>query len=1075
MISAHPGNVRFRELVSQKREVYSQSRDNKFKRSVALSIVEEIESLDPPGRFLINQSGIKFASIEEGAWVCVEKEKAIEKVLHRLREKNLGNCNNGNGMQQGMSGTKVDQSMSVSQSNPSDNKNPLYCRSTSLGDCHQLVDQSRVEDNIALDCHNENVPPLQAKENTAMQCEIARLSWTNMIEGITRDNSGRKSGSVDLSKNSKNYPVNVGVLIQSEPLEQNSNQCIQFDHAKSPAILSQFDDDFDLIDPNNLSLRQWINESKPSGKTALPGYIRSALIIALKLTERLMFAEESAGENPRANNLIPIAMIDAQNVLVTVASEDLLTGSQITEEFNWDMSESSKEFKHGDDLGSNGRKCILRVDFSRVEVINSAPDTIMFRLAALGCILFELVSIGERLSLDSISNKSLSLNVIQLNSDGNSDDESESIEQRSKKSTPCPMDDRFSHLTMTLASIGIPHRLIDMVENLLSCSQGEFSGDFAYKSLEEVRVDFELMLNDPSRFLDNISIHDNLNLAISDELCGREKEIRQLRDAYERCLDGKSCGVLIMGEGGVGKSTLAMCAKKFTDDANGYFVIGKFDRNSTKPFMVIGEIFSDICDMIVADIQSSKQEKSMTEVLSRSLGDNVRLLVDIVPSLSKLVLLPASCESSSVDAASRTRYLLLTLLDTFSTFSKPITIFLDDVQWIDPASLMFCNALLHNTKNNDKVCFVLCSREIEEYTEDNSGLNDWLQSLSESMLEKIHLANLSPEDVNKLVSSSLCTSPRLTRSLSTVLHSKSIGNPFFLRQTIELLSKEGYFHFSLGERKWKWDLDEILDLRLDENVVSLLTRQMSKLPDDLQLGLKAASCIGNFIPHAIVGILSKHLGLDLNSIFRSLVQRSYLTDNNSTQFRFAHDRIHQAAYTMMSKQQQRDKHMKIGLAICSYVLEYNENNYDIMFIGVNQLNQGGPDALSDERQHFTIAHLNLKAGQRALTLTDFPSAFSFFNHGIKFLKPDFWTDHYQLSLDLYSAAVESACALSDTTHVTTFTEVVLKHSLCLEDRLAVLYSAVKSLKKAKRLLACRDGVLGVLEQLGTSQLEVLQS
>mmetsp|Transcript_19719 Transcript_19719/g.40861 ORF Transcript_19719/g.40861 Transcript_19719/m.40861 type:complete len:1511 (+) Transcript_19719:258-4790(+) len=1074
LISAHPGNVRFRHLVSQKREMYSQSRDNKFKRSVALSIVEEIESLDPPGRFLISQTGIKFAGIKEGVWVCVEKEKAIEKVLHRLREKNLGNCMKENGVQQESSGAKEGQSMLVSQNNSSANKNQVDGRSVATGDWHQLVIQSQIEQNTDRNCHSDNTSHLQANDYVSMPFEVGRSSETKVIQGSTRDDNGSGSCRINLSKTSKEYMVNFGRLMQSEPLVQSSNQCIKFDDVTNALISSHFDDEFDLIDPNILTLQQWIDESKPSDKSALPVYIRSAILIALKLTERLIFAGQSAGENPDANNRIPIAVIDARNVLVTVASEDLPTGSQITEEFNWDMSESSTELNKQEKEGSIVRKCILRVEFSPIVEINCVPDTTMSRLAALGCILYELVSIGERLSLHSISKEAFSLNAIQLNNDGNSDDGSELIEQRSKKSTPRPVDDRYSHLTMKLASIGIPHRLIDMVENLLNCSQGEFSGDYAYKSLDEVMVDLELMLNDPSRFLNSTSISDNLDLAISDELYGREKEIRKLRDVCERCLEGKSCGALILGEGGVGKSTLAMCTKLFTHDANGYFVSGKFDRNSTRPFMAIGDVFNSICDSFASDIQSPEQERTMAEALSRSLGNDACLLLDIVSNLSKLLPLHASCESSSVDAASRTRYLLLTLLDTLSKFSKPIIIFLDDLHWIDPASLSFCNALLQHTKNNKNLCFVFCSRYIEEKTADNINVNDWLQSLSESTLETIHLTNLNPEEVNRLVSGSLRTSPRLTRSLSTVLHSKSLGNPFFLRQTMEVLCKEGYFHFSLIERKWKWDLDEILDLRLDDNVVALLTRQMSKLPEDLLIGLKAASCIGYCIPQTVVDILSKHLEMDLFGVLTSLVQRSYLAGVGSALYRFTHDRIYQAAYELMSEKQRREDHMKFGLAICSYVLDNCENNYDMMFVGVNQINRGGPEVLADSCRRVMISQLNLNAGKRALLLTDFSSALSFFGHGIMFLNPGHWDAHYQLSLDLFTSAAESACATSDAALVKSYSETILAHSRSLDDRLPALCFAVKSLKESMNLPSCRDCAIEVLTQLGEDVSSVLE-
>jgi len=1082
LISAHPGNVRFRTIVSGKKETYNQSTDIKAKRKIAISVIEEIESLNPPGRFLIDTSGEKVSRFDEGLWVSVEREKAIEKALHRLREKKTAKNN--------------EQPKDARHEDSKSNEKPINCKSSSTSRTTTRevisatgtgqISQPKTFDQKLLERKRSKSPNNEGKTEIILPIRgdpfgEGKSAPTNSYPTCScQDNSCNSESSNSFIKPTQTLEHNLSMQF-NPPLNSTTENISliddnSFDVELDAFISRQLNNDFDVHKQEKLTLDQWIDRSRPKGDSDLMNYIRSALLIALKLTDCLIRSKSIAKDDSHSIDIIPLEAIKTANVIITMAKGDsanegqTITGFALDQKCNTTTVDCQKydlEPKHP------GQK-ILSVDFSTPAYAYPSLGSASSCLMALGGIMYELFSKGDRFELGSMTLNTRSVNELRLSFDEQSDDGSISTGQRSKKSTPCPGDDRFAHLIMRLGNIGIPHPVINLVENLLNSSLGEFSGDDVYRSLDDVRVDLQLMIDDPSRYLDISEYGSGQRLIIDDKVYGREEETARLRDAYNRCSNGECCGALILGEGGVGKSTFAMNSKKFTIAANGYFVSGKFDRDATRPFMVIGDVFNSMCDLFAADIQSIEQERKMAEALTRSLGSGACLLADIVPSLSNLMPLYTSCESSSFDAASRTRYLLLTLLDTLSKLSKSITILLDDLQWIDPASLTFCRALFQSTKSNKNVFLVLCSRESEVQTQDKSEVHDWLQSLSGSTLETIHLTNLNPEDVNNIVSDSLRTWPRLTRSLSAILHGKSLGNPFFLRQTMEMLCRGGYLHYSLGERKWKWDLDEISDLRLDDNVVSLLTREMTKLPDELLVGLKAASCIGYCIPQTVVDILSKHLEMDLFGVLTSLVQRSYLAGVGSALYRFTHDRIYQAAYELMSEKQRREDHMKFGLAICSYVLDNCENNYDMMFVGVNQINRGGPEVLADSCRRVMISQLNLNAGKRALLLTDFSSALSFFGHGIMFLNPGHWDAHYQLSLDLFTSAAESACATSDAALVKSYSETILAHSRSLDDRLPALCFAVKSLKESMNLPSCRDCAIEVLTQLGEDVSSVLE-
>jgi len=352
----------------------------------------------------------------------------------------------------------------------------------------------------------------------------------------------------------------------------------------------------------------------------------------------------------------------------------------------------------------------------------------------------------------------------------------------------------------------------------------------------------------------------------------------------------------------------------------------------------------------------------------------------------------------------------------------------------DEESLLLIESLIRNNAGSSSVFFTCCYRDAD--FNDTMQFNRWLNSVSIYFPESIKLGNLTNNNVNQLVSDTLHLSPRITQPLSSVLHHKTRGNPFFLKQLIEQsLKDKGFIYFNLSQPRWDFDLEEIMELEISDDVLSLLIEDLQGLPGDLLLGLKVASCLGSCAKCAILDILSSDFRTDLQGILQQVSKKGFMKNVGGTMFRFEHDKIQQASYELfMSDQQRSECHMRIGLAICAHTMNTNADNEELFFSSVNQMNKGGVGVVHDPIQKNIIAALNLRAGMRAI-MFDTNGAKQLFEHGISFLCSDHWDSEYNLSINLYDAVVESACVLNDRAAVTFYTEELISHARCYDDKL----------------------------------------
>jgi len=200
-------------------------------------------------------------------------------------------------------------------------------------------------------------------------------------------------------------------------------------------------------------------------------------------------------------------------------------------------------------------------------------------------------------------------------------------------------------------------------------------------------------------------------------------------------------------------------------------------------------------------------------------------------------------------------------------------------------------------------------------------------------------------------------------------------------------NKDGLLRPSLSRGRWEWDEEKILSQKLPDDVAEFLTHSIEKLPEDVKSSLCILSCFGATSSITLIEMLERALGKNLVDSLDVAVSEGLL-DKEDDQYRFGHDRIQKAAYDIMNVLDRCKFHFSYGMALATLCVGEQEDS--ILLTAVNQLNMAGPEAVQHESQSAIVANLNLRAGKKAMAMSDFEAAYSYFDHGISFLRKNHW-------------------------------------------------------------------------------------
>ncbi|MBE9180174.1 PAS domain S-box protein [Oculatella sp. LEGE 06141] len=563
---------------------------------------------------------------------------------------------------------------------------------------------------------------------------------------------------------------------------------------------------------------------------------------------------------------------------------------------------------------------------------------------------------------------------------------------------------------------------------------------------------------------------------IPQKLYGREAEIAALWVAFDRVAGSKAVRemMLVSGHAGVGKTALVQELFKPITAKHGYFIWGKFDQfRRNIPYSAIVDALQKLVQQLLGE--PNEQVEVWRSRLLTALGSNGQIIIDVIPEVEFIIgKQPPVPDVGATEAQNRFNLTFQRFVRAFCAEEHPLVIFLDDLQWIDSATLKLIELILLDEQI--QYLFLIGAYRDNKLTPTHP-LVLTLESLRNqgAALQEITLTPLTLEPLTQLVAETLHCNPNIVRSLAQVVLRKTEGNPFFVGEFLKLLYGENLLTFDAQQLSWQWNLAEIEAQDITDNVVELLLRQLQKLPEATQQVLSIAACVGsefNLETLAIVCEKSpKAIFQDLlEAIQAGLIQPlSDLDEDLLVQkYKFLHDRVQQAAYALIDESCKQVVHLQIGRNLLEKTSP--EQRFDRLFTIVDHLDQG-TELVTAQPERTEIARLNLTAGQKAKTATAYEAAFKYFTTGLQLLDTESWQSEYALTLALYSEAAEAAYLQGRFDEMKQLVEVVLDRGKTVVDKVQVYNSRIQRYLSQGNLKEALTTGLEALKLLGIDLLE----
>ncbi|MFB2917131.1 AAA family ATPase [Aerosakkonema sp. BLCC-F2] len=507
---------------------------------------------------------------------------------------------------------------------------------------------------------------------------------------------------------------------------------------------------------------------------------------------------------------------------------------------------------------------------------------------------------------------------------------------------------------------------------------------------------------------------------IPEKLYGRESEVQILLKSFERVSQGASELMLVAGFSGIGKTAVVNEVHKPITQQKGYFIKGKFDQfNRNIPLSAFVQALRDLMGQLLSE--SDSQLAEWKAQILKAVGENGQVLIEVIPELEQVIgQQPAAPELSGTAAQNRFNLLFQKFIQVFTTIDHPLVIFLDDLQWSDSASLQLLKVLMESSG----YLLVLGAYRDNEV----SPVHPLMLTIGELKkanltVNTITLSPLSLEHSNCLVADTLKCSQELSKPLTQLVDRKTQGNPFFTTQFLKALYEDGYITFDRDQGYWQCDIAQVNTLALTDDVVEFMALQLQKLPAATQGILKLAACIGAQFDLQTLAIVAEQSQTEaatflwralqegliipitqVYKFFQSEEIEQFESQNHANPaYRFLHDRVQQAAYSLIAAEQKQATHLRIGQLLLNSTPQ--EELEATVFDIVNHLNIG-IDLTNDQSWKYKLAQLNLMAGEKAKKSNAHATAIKHLSLGIELLSIGSWEANYELTFALYRECAE---------------------------------------------------------------------
>jgi predicted ATPase/signal transduction histidine kinase len=516
---------------------------------------------------------------------------------------------------------------------------------------------------------------------------------------------------------------------------------------------------------------------------------------------------------------------------------------------------------------------------------------------------------------------------------------------------------------------------------------------------------------------------------IPEKLYGRETEVQTLLDAFEQVAQGSTEMMLVAGFSGIGKTAVVNEVHKPIVKQRGYFIKGKFDQfNRNIPFSAFLQAFRDLVGQLLSE--SDAQLQSWKKKILAALGENAQIIINLIPELEKILgSQPPAVELSGTAAQKQFNLLFQKFIQVFTTLEHPLVIFVDDWQWADLASLHLMKVLMAESQTGH-LLLLGAYRDNEVFPAHPLMLTlDELNKVG-ATINTITLQPLSASSLNHLIADTLYAPAEVVQPLTDLVMQKTQGNPFFATQFLKALHQDQLITFDRNAGHWQCDMVQVQDAALTDDVIEFMALQLQKLPASTQQILQLAACIGAQFDLTTLAIISEQSQTQVATVLwpalqeglvlpKSDLYKFYIGETTTTpqtaldatlSYKFCHDRVQQAAYSLIDPNETTAVHLKIGQQLRDGIpqREWDSHIFEI----VNHLNRG-IELIEPPQEREQLAYLNQKAGTIAKKSAAFDAAMDYLNTGLSLLTPECWQNQYDLSLELHQLGAEVAYLLGN--------------------------------------------------------------
>ncbi|MGF1937961.1 MAG: trifunctional serine/threonine-protein kinase/ATP-binding protein/sensor histidine kinase [Nostoc sp. ChiQUE02] len=585
---------------------------------------------------------------------------------------------------------------------------------------------------------------------------------------------------------------------------------------------------------------------------------------------------------------------------------------------------------------------------------------------------------------------------------------------------------------------------------------------------------------------------------IPEKLYGRQAEVESLLAAFDRVANPPESPltkeglrgvemILVAGFSGIGKTAVINEVHKPIVQQRGYFIKGKYDQFQRNiPLRAFVQAFRDLMGQLLSETDAQLEQWKAT--ILTALGENAQVIIEVIPELEKIIgEQPPVPELSGTAGQNRFNLLFQKFIQVFTTKEHPLVIFLDDLQWADSASLKLMQFLMSETAIH-YMLVIGAYRDNEVYP-----AHPLISTLGEihknrELFNTITLAPLTHTDLSYLIADALKCNLKIAQPLTDLVYQKTQGNPLFANQFLKLLHEEELINYNFDMGHWQCDIAQVRALAFTDDLVEFMVLQLQKLPKATQKVLQLAACIDNQFDLATLAIvhekslaetaadlwkaLQEGLIIPTTEVYKFYQQEpgesviasdSWMLDSGSCSYKFLHDRVQQAAYSLISEDQKQTVHLKIGRLMLRNISP--EQREEHLFKLVNQLNLG-VELISQPEEQEELAKLNLTASHKARISTAYEAAVEYANFGIRLLTEDCWQHQYELALTLYSTSADAAHLNGDFEQMEQSVKVILENGKTLIDQVKAYEVRILSHIAQNRMLEAIKMGLQVLKLLG---------